>query len=65
MKFKSKFISLALCGGIVLGNISFSFADATKIVTIGVNNSQKCVKEATAFKRVEELTLFWFILEKY
>ena len=39
MKFKRRFASLILCGAMILSNVNLSFADATKVVTLGVNNS--------------------------
>ena len=39
MKFKNKAVSLIMCGALFLSNLTFVFADSTRVVTIGVNNS--------------------------
>ncbi len=48
MKLKNKITSLFLCGALLFSSINFSFADATRVVTIGVNNSAQ--QKATILK---------------
>lgn len=48
MSLKKRIVSLAICGTIVLGSINFAFADGTRVVTIGVNNTPE--QRATILK---------------
>lgn len=41
MKLKRKLIALSTCGILIIGNLNFAFADSTRVVTIGVNNSSQ------------------------
>lgn len=48
MNLKKKITSLTLCGALIFSSISFAHADATRVVTIGVNNSAQ--QKATILK---------------
>lgn len=48
MSLRKRIAPLAICGTLVLGSINFAFADGSRVITIGVNNSPE--QRATILK---------------